>query len=698
MSTPESVRGEARMRPRSRLITLLGDELISDEGVAVVELVKNAYDADSTKVKVKFESDSDGIPVRLIIEDDGAGMSLDTVLHAWFEPGTDLKKNANRSPGGRLYQGAKGVGRFAAARLGESLFLETRERGANQAVTVLLEWGSFDADSYLDEILITYESGPIASVNVGTKLTIEAMQKRKLWREEDFQQLHDRLSRLISPFDEITQFSIDLEIPNFPDLTGSVEPHPLTRNPKYRFKGSLSATGVLAGDIQVEGKLLTKVTEASIAVDKAMDCGPFEFEIRAWDRDRPGLSPYMLKFGKSLTDVRDILNAYSGVSIYRDGFRVHPYGERGNDWLGLDNRSRQNPTARFASNQVVASVRLSRELNKELKDRTTREGLVHNSAYQHLIENFLSILQKLEEERYRIRPREDAKPEYTTSLFEAFDLSEVSSAADHQLGKAHPIAKLVRDKDQEIRVGVVKLQEHYSRVLLAAGLGQLVDLVVHEIGAPLGRINREIEYLSKLLQKSGGGPSNPTEVKRAITDIKIWLEQIATLRKRLDPRAAGRRGRLTTFDVSEEIIGNLNLFENLIAKQKIEVKFKEPKTPIIVHMARSNLGQIVANLLDNSIYWLTRHHGDGKGGQIVIDLKSNKSGFEFRFCDDGPGIPARDRDRVFEQYFTTKPNGMGLGLYIARQVVEQYGKLSYDDGDELRGACFEVVLSRNVGL
>ena len=196
----------------------------------------------------------------------------------------------------------------------------------------------------------------------------------------------------------------------------------------------------------------------------------------------------------------------------------------------------------------MASIRTSREFNAQLKDRTTREGLVHNAAYSSLITNFLVVLQHLQEERYRVRPREDAKPEYTTLLFEAFDLSEVTTAAKEQLGNQHPITQMVRAKDSEIREGVVKLQEHYSRVLLAAGLGQLVDLVIHEIGAPLGRINREIAFLEKILMDHDIGSPSTNKWTGALASIKGWLEQIATLRRRLDPRTAGNAGVSTSFD------------------------------------------------------------------------------------------------------------------------------------------------------
>src|SRR5258708_955029 len=138
MEVGNSKSGKAIMRPRARLISLIGDELISDEPVAVVELVKNAYDADSKTVRVAFTGENVFDPDTLTIADDGCGMTLSTVLGAWLEPGTILKKQQERSPGGRLYQGAKGTGRFAAARLAHSLYMETRSKGEEEGVTVLL--------------------------------------------------------------------------------------------------------------------------------------------------------------------------------------------------------------------------------------------------------------------------------------------------------------------------------------------------------------------------------------------------------------------------------------------------------------------------------------------------------------------------------------------------------------------------------
>jgi signal transduction histidine kinase len=687
------------MRPRARLISLLGDELISDERVAVVELVKNSYDADATRVVVQFEGENPLIPDRLVISDDGHGMTLDTVLAGWFEPGTVTKKAAVRSPGGRLLQGAKGVGRFAAARLAESLYLETKTSDGDDGVTVLLEWGRFDDASYLDEIEIAYESGPIPDRNRGTTLSLLGLRKKKEWTHDDFRALHDRLSRLLSPFGEVRDFRIDLNIPAFPDLTGEVEPHRLTQKPRYRLLGQLSSEGTFTGTIEASAKTVKEFENHPLGKKgEAIACGGFGIEIRAWDRDRPGLTPYMIEFDLGLRDIRAILDTYSGISLYRDGFRVHPYGEPGNDWLQLDSRSRQVPTTRLANNQLIAAVRLSRDSNPNLVDRTTREGLVHNQAYTALTDWTVRILTLLEAERYRLRPREEPEPDETKTLFEVFDLTPVVREADRQLGERHPVAKLVRQSDSEIREGVKRLQEHYSRLLMTAGIGQIVDLVIHEMGAPIGRANREVAHLERRLdQFLDGEPLE--ETKQTLTAIKGWLEQLVALRNRLDPKTAGRRGRSTTFEVREEIQGNLLLFESLLAKQNIRVAVSAPKKdPLVLHMPRAALGQILANLLDNSVYWLTRHHGDGRGGRIDISVKRLAHGFKIVFSDDGPGVDITDRERIFDPYYSTKANGMGLGLYVARQVIERYGKIIYRDDCALPGACFEADFVQNVGL
>ena len=182
-----------------------------------------------------------------------------------------------------------------------------------------------------------------------------------------------------------------------------------------------------------------------------------------------------------------------------------------------------------------------------------------------------------------------------------------------------------------------------------------------------------------------------------LTSIKGWLEQVHNLRQRLDPQTAGRRGRATSFNVRDEVEDTFRLYDALLSGQHIDWNIKDPSEPVQVFMARSALSQVLANLVDNAIYWLIRSKGAGKGGTIRATIERLGYGFAVTVSDDGPGVPEEDRSKIFEPYFSRKPNGIGLGLYIARLVIEPYGRLVYNEAEPLGGASFEAVFDHGVG-
>jgi len=689
MAEPNERSGTARLRPRARLVGLMGEDLISDEPVAVVELVKNAYDADASDVTVSFDSEQS----RIVVEDDGHGMDLDTVRTAWFELGTVQKLDARRSPGGRIYQGAKGIGRLASARLAESLLLETRTHPGADGVSVLFEWGQFDGAAYLDEIEIAWEVTEIPDLSQGTRLTLNRL--RKDWSDDDFEALYSRLSRLISPFDDVGNFGIDLLIPAHTDWSGPVQPPQLLEEPRYLLRGDVDERGQFNGEIQHGREHVDFRNRRLGGVGDVFDCGPFSIEVRAWDRDPAGLDLLPARMmGMGIREIRRILDTYSGVSIYRDGFRVYPYGQRGTDWLNLDHRSRQLPVKRLANNQVVAVIRISRESNPGLRDRSNREGMVLNSEHATLERSFKEILSLLEEYRYEVRPRRKTARQQEVSLFEPFDIADGVAEARTTLGPDHSTTALITRLEEQVSSGVSQVQEVFSRLLMSAGLGQMVDMVIHEIGAPLGKISRQLVLVERALADTSDAATSQ-RIEPMIGSIKGWLEQLQNLRLRLDPHTAGRRGRATTFDVRDEVEDTFSLYGALLDAYGVTYQIRSPAEPIKVRMARSALSQVLANLVDNSIYWLGRASG---GGKIIADARRRDSGFSVTVADDGPGVQPEDRQKIFEPYFSRKPNGVGLGLYISRLVIEPYGRLIYRDDCDLGGACFEAIFERDVGL
>ena len=288
-----------------------------------------------------------------------------------------------------------------------------------------------------------------------------------------------------------------------------------------------------------------------------------------------------------------------------------------------------------------------------------------------------------------MRPKREVSTK-SDPIFESFDLTAARSAATAALGAEHPVTISIIEAEKQVSEGVERIQEMFSRLLMSAGLGQMVDIVIHEIGAPLGKINREVVAIEK---KVGTvyPPSLQSEIWDMCTRVKSWLVQIQSLRQRLDPQTPAKRGRATTFNIREEIEDNFHLYAALITRQKIRWAIEPSDIAITATMSRAALGQMMANLIDNSVFWLIRHHGVGGGGRINVRLEPLPKGFRIHYSDDGAGIPEADRAQIFDAYFTTRPNGMGLGLYIARLVIEPHGTLTYGNECDLPGACFEAL-------
>ena len=140
-----------KIRPAGRHILTIGRDLIKDNQAAIIELVKNAYDADATKVDILFDISKNKDSMTIIVKDNGHGMSRDTVINKWLVPSTDDKLHRKTSPKGRILQGRKGVGRYAASVLGQDLLLKTIDENNNQT-EIFLEWNSFEKAQFLDDI------------------------------------------------------------------------------------------------------------------------------------------------------------------------------------------------------------------------------------------------------------------------------------------------------------------------------------------------------------------------------------------------------------------------------------------------------------------------------------------------------------------------------------------------------------------
>lgn len=716
----------------------LGDELISSETVAVIELVKNAYDADATRVLIRFVGSLKRGEGSIEIIDNGHGMSLAVIKSAWMEPATYNKRSRTRSEKlERRVLGEKGIGRFAASRLAYELELITRRSSARQEIYAHFDWKQFDdATKYLDEIHVTVEertpkeicsSGIIhrlwteaekrpAAVTHGTILRMNSLKQD--WTTSELSDLQRGLSRLVSPLFKHADFDIILDLPDeFDNFSQEIAPPKIISFPHYSIRGSVDSDGRYSFKIKVgasgeetnlrgafrrEGDsseiLMLEKKQRSVVDNPELAspvCGPLQIELRIWDRDELGNVEQAT--GSTLRDVRRDLDSIAGINIYRDNFRVLPYGEPQDDWLRLDIRRVQNPTHRLSNNQIVGYIRISADENPELCDQSNREGLDENQALRELREIMIAILTKLEEVRYKNRPRSEKQSRTpVTGLFTTLDLKPIRerlvASYPHDTEMLEAIDKTTEQLDKQLD----EIQTVIGRYQRLATLGQLIDVVLHDGRQPVTKIvNEALQGREEIEDSQGRNGALLPGLRKRFSLIETQGNVLSTVFRRMEPFGGRRRGRPAQLYLEGCIADAFAVFQTEIKRQSVKVKL--PQTRTLVRVDEAEIQEVIANLLQNSLYWL--QHVDKNSREIVVTVaRPIPKSVEIIFADSGPGIHADNRELIFEPYFSTKPSGVGLGLTIAGEIVSDYydGTLELLEEGPLEGAVFRIVLRKRV--
>lgn len=669
----------ATFRPRARLVSILGEHLISDHVVGLVELVKNAYDADAGTVRVALSGLADPKQTVVIVEDDGCGMSLADLTDKFLCPATDHKAQSKRmqqrTPRGRLPLGEKGVGRFAAQQLGLQLEVVTRAAGLPEAVA-RIDWSKFErSDLFLDDVEVEVEErAPALFQQTGTRLTIS--QARRAWTRKDVEKLQRGLRRLRSPNFRLDDFQVRFQCPEYPDLE-DIHASDILESSHYTFRASYDSM-----DDQLEYEYL--VSHPDVAGREATDtvqsfsargrqelsgprpcCGSFFLNLHVWDRT----PRYLASSGVSATD----LNAHAGVSLFRDRMRVFPYGEPGNDWLHLDHDRIQNPSERIGNNQVVGFVEIDQSTCPDLIDKTNREGLIENPAFRDLRALVRSAIQLFTTLWSQDRP-ETRRPDDRTKQVEPPEkpLKKARALASALTRSAREdIAVQLPSEKSEARLSVNQIQasrmlekqlgevsqatDHQTKqqdILLAlAATGMAAERVVHEFGR---QVARAVQALTDL--------RHGREPEAALSVLQACLGELRNEFRVLAPYPGAPGERVSKVELAEAIEVARALNDNQLDLLGVELSVRGE--PFSVRMRPASLIQVLDNLIFNSLYWLESTEDDR---EIVLDLEPR--GRELRVRDSGPGIAEEVRATVFEPFVSTRPGGRGLGLYIVRELL-----------------------------
>jgi len=694
-----------KIRPAARIISTIGEDLVGDAYSAIVELVKNAYDADAEWVEIVFEYTKIGLDdvLKIVISDNGHGMSKDTVLKKWLVPATVDKIDRINSPKGRNFQGRKGIGRYAAAILGQELFMETIDQDG-ECTSVIINWDLFNEREFLEEVEIVVDSSYETSLNCGTTLSILAKKAKKdQWGRNELNNLTKELRKLKSPFKDFTPDNFDIRLyfyncpfPEYNENAFEIEAFPISNFFDYRIFGEISIKGEVSATYEnlSEPNLQTEAFTFFIKLDQGKEhCGPINFDIRVFDRDpeaiehliNKGLIDPISKLYVGKRDAKKLLDEAYGVNLYREGFRIRPYGNGGIDWLGLDEKRIQDPSKRISNNQVIGFINIKPENISNLVEKSARDGLKENQAYFGLVYMLNFIVKELEIRRYnfRLKTGKGRKAKSVSKdLNELFDFTSLTSEIKEKLKNLN----LENETINEVINIITKESEKKSRLLEniqntiaiyqgQATLGKIITVLLHEGRKPVGFFKQQSPNLIRWLRHYKAQRIWDDDLFLDITDrlnqFHSQSEFLANLFSRLDPLAKQNKGDRIDFGLKKAIDKSIAIFQGSMQKDNIKLDFVCDEH-IIVNGWEEDVIITFTNLLENSIYWFEIENKNNKAININV-IVGNELIIHYR--DNGPGI---DKDSIesgaiFEPGFSKKINGTGLGLTIAGEAIERIG-------------------------
>lgn len=593
------------------------------------------------------------------------------------------------------------------------------EERVEEVKNIIQDMSNKEAEFFYNELISLYEKTGKSKNDkkkyTGTFLVLDYL--RDEWKKEDIEKVIKEFRLLVSPFEEQTDFSIYVSAEEF-DLYelrlknnilkqryARVEAT-LTRHKEDRSVSVFSAT--YEDRVGTNKKFPDEISNKYI-------CGNLQITLYYFLRDSS------LKFdGLKANEAKEVLNTFCGVKIYRDGFRVRPYGEEGNDWLLLDSSKIKDPHSyRVGNNQVIGVVNINSDDNPLLIDSTNREGMIENEAFSQLKEVVKKCIGIIESHRYqeyleekkqeKIAEEEEQRNQEKEALKRELDEKKAQLTAAIQKGNINNVKKFVGEIIEKVSSDQKKEQKHYENAKKEfekklkesntelqlyknlAALGILAGSFGHETDDAIARILINIafpkEQLLSLLPEDEDVKETFEDLDNDILRISCYSDLLIAFLKK---KKRSEEKNLSFKRVIEEIV---DYYKVLVDEYKIKIDIEdleEFQCPIA--MKQIDLESIVVNLLTNAFEALK-----GIQGGRIIKISTHALDGEYKVIveDSGEGVPDGLKEWIFVPFNTTKEeDGVGLGLTIVRDIIDGYsGKIAIDSSDKLGGARFTAVFS-----
>lgn len=695
-------KGKVPFQPYARLISILGDQLISDKWVGVIELVKNCYDADAENVFVRFKNFDDPSKESFIeIEDDGHGMDLGIIKDVWMKPATPNKLNRKKTTErlftkkGRVMQGDKGVGRFAIYKLGDLVEVYTKTADSDE-IKLTMDFQEYaddefrqsnHQDKFLEDIESEFEVHSKPNKIIGHGTLIRISKPRNDWKVQDLNKLAKAFFRMMPPSLPGVTIKKDFEVFLFWNsrrFTGEfLTFEKMADLAPYYFEGSISE-GVLDANYVHHNKtteikfnlfkdenliinhdirklplfkerfLIYEENKKQLKGIRKPQIGDFIFFFYGYDLKNPV---------ENLKKVEKDFLKETSVYLYRDNVRVYPYGEIGDDWLMLSKyRAEDRAGSYFSYNDLIGFIFITQKENPKLRDAADREGLMNiNGAKEDFVALIQAALKVMKDQVEIDKTKEQIRKQKATKSLNK-EYNQTFESLQKKLLKINDEA-VIKDSKKFFEATnkiIKKFQEELKISQELAGTGMAVEKATHDTMSLLQHLNKNTEALLKNVEKN---EIDEVELKIFLKDLKENLEFLYQELQVLQP----------LFRVSRKITRNVSVSDVLNRVLRYFAKELEGKIIVEVNIikdivVKTNTGlvlQVILNLMDNSIYWLEQVSETEKRIKIVVDGDEGT----LLFADSGPGIEKDISEIIFTEFFSRKAEGRGLGLYIVKELL-----------------------------
>lgn len=746
----------------SALKNIIGSDLINDDFIAVFELVKNSYDAHATKVEITFENIySDN--AKIIIKDNGKGMNYDDLINKWLFVAYSAKKEGTEEDSydyrdkikiKRAYAGAKGIGRFSCDRLGGELYLETVKDEKNPNVeTLLTEWDKFEGNLKEEfvNISVLHETISKSNYNLEHGTVLEISNLKSEWDKEKFLNLKDALAKLINPNTKVEgdEFTIELIVPDELENDKKEKDYQNTVNGDIKnlifetleIKTTKIVSSINGGEITTSltegGKLVYKITESNTYVH--LD----SVDIQIYNLNQSAKATFTRRMGTQPVE-------YGHVFVYKNGLRIYPYGERGEDPFKMDNRKAQGYARYLGTRDVLGYISIA-EPNDSLKETSSRgDGLIKTKAYFELVDWFYSSIKKLEkyiiditdwgnelsnEDYIKLdnKSQQEAIENLIISLTKSKDLisfevsPEIFELIDKKQEKStkntltiikkqlesddydkekivESISKIERNLDElkatteeaseEALDSLIKNEELETNLETEKKKGAFQGALIGTDKERIVSLQHQVYHSSgrihrniKLLIRHLGIENLDDKSKKHIAVISRETTKINSIAKFITKANFS----LTASEIEVDLVTFIEDYINEV--YLFEDKIIDTKMSISVNTNNQELEKVFRPLEITTLVDIFISNSEkAKATEIDFTFKLSKKKMFLFVSDNGKGIQGNYLDSIFDLGFTTT-SGSGIGLFQAKEIVKNDlgGEITIENTDK-EGTTFKIAL------